>query len=261
MNILEQIVADKRIEVAARKKELPMEAVRLRAEAAERSVHSFRRALEGSSTGIIAEFKRKSPSKGFIQENARVAAVVPGYEAAGAAAVSVLTDTSYFGGTLADLEEARRLVSLPLLRKDFVVDPYQLCEARIAGADAVLLIASALTPEACASLAEYARGLGLEVLLEIHNETEVGHINPFVDVVGVNNRNLGTFVTDIRCSLELAERIPAYCLKISESGLSKPEDVVRLRQAGYRGFLMGENFMKEADPAAALKRFIEALER
>lgn len=136
-----------------------------------------------------------------------------------------------------------------------------MCEARIAGADAVLLIASALTPEACASLAEYARGLGLEVLLEIHNETEVGHINPFVDVVGVNNRNLGTFVTDIRCSLELAERIPAYCLKISESGLSRPEDVVRLRLAGYRGFLMGETFMKEADPAAALKRFIEALER
>lgn len=259
MNILDRIVASKAVEVQRSKQAKSHDDIRGEARAVTRKPYSLKEALSASPTGIIAEFKRRSPSKGDIKAGAGVASVVPGYAAAGAAAVSVLTDSLYFGGSLDDLREARRLVDIPLLRKDFVVDAYQICEARLAGADAILLIAAALSPERTAELAFAAHELQLEVLLEIHNTDELGHIGGNIDVVGVNNRDLKSFVTDTTVSKRLAADISGHHLKISESGISDPGTVKELRGYGYRGFLMGENFMKEADPARALAEFIAAL--
>jgi indole-3-glycerol phosphate synthase len=259
MNILDRIIATKRQEVAAATQNRPFEAIEAEARAVVRPVRSFSEALRSSESGIIAEFKRRSPSKGFFQAEADVRTIVAGYADNGASAISVLTDRDYFAGTLDDLRQAREMTDKPLLRKDFVIDPYQIAEARIAGADAILLIAAALTPESVRELARYAHSLELEVLLEIHNEEELGHIDEQVDVVGINNRNLADFVTDTAVSERLAASIPDRFVKISESGISSPETVRRLRKAGFRGFLMGENFMKTADPAEALREFIQEL--
>lgn len=260
MNILDTILASKRREIACRREQLSFDTLLARAEAMCTPVgRSFRKALSDSDTGIIAEFKRKSPSRGFIKQDAQAAEIASGYLRAGATALSVLTDEPFFGGTLDDLRAIRSVVGLPLLRKDFIVDEYQLCEAKIAGADVVLLIAAALPSSEVSRFARFARGLNLEVLLEIHREEELDCLCDEVDVVGVNNRDLTTFVTDTTRSLRLAERIPSRFVKISESGISAPETVKALRKAGFRGFLMGENFMKEQDPAAALKKFIEEL--
>lgn len=259
--ILDNIIQTKHLEVATAKALRPFEAILAEAQAVTRPVMSFREALERSESGIIAEFKRRSPSKGFIHERAPVADVVPGYSAAGAAACSVLTDTTYFGGSPDDLREARQLVNIPLLRKDFIIGEYQICEARIWGADVILLIAATLTPAEVERLGAFAHSLGLEVLLEIHDVCELAHICPSVDVVGINNRNLATFVTNVQTSFELEGQIPDEYLRISESGISSPDTVKRLREAGFRGFLMGENFMKEPYPAAALRHFIEQLKR
>jgi indole-3-glycerol phosphate synthase len=268
MNILDSILEKKRAEVAAAKKARTFDDIHTAVRSVSRPVVSFSRALVASPTGIIAEFKRRSPSKGFINEHADVESVTAGYAAAGAAAISVLTDSDYFAGSLDDLRTARRVADeaahgagrgVPLLRKDFIVDEYQLCEARLAGADAVLLIAAALGREECARLAAFAASLGLEVLLELHDESESGHICPGVSVVGVNNRNLGSFVTDTAVSERLAESLPAGIVRISESGISSPQTVRSLREKGFRGFLMGENFMKQPDPAAALREFIREL--
>jgi indole-3-glycerol phosphate synthase len=185
--------------------------------------------------------------------------IVPGYVRAGAAALSVLTDANYFGGSLNDLAEARRLANIPILRKDFIIDPYQICEAKLYGADVVLLIASALSMQQTFELAEFAHHLGLETLLEIHHCGELDYARAPVDVIGVNNRNLSSFVTDVQTSLNLATKLPPQKPKISESGISSPETVKTLRQANYTGFLMGENFMKQQDPALALQQFISAL--
>lgn len=260
MNILEQIIATKRREIAAAQAVKSMVRIEAEASALTRQAVSFRKALLASPTGIIAEFKRKSPSKGFIKQEADTAGITAGYKRAGAAAVSVLTDRDYFAGCLDDLISARRKLSIPILRKDFIIDPYQVCEARIAGADVILLIAAALTPADVRSLAGYARSLGLEVLLEIHNEQELGHLCDEVDVAGINNRDLTSFRTDPARSFELGGRIPERFVKISESGLSDPRTVRQLHSAGFRGFLMGENFMKRPDPAMALQDFIEELE-
>lgn len=247
------------MEVATARAAKPFEAILGEAQAVNRPVFSFKDALARSKSGIIAEFKRRSPSKGFIHEGAKVADIVPGYAKAGAAACSVLTDITYFGGSADDLKEARRLVNIPLLRKDFMIDEYQICEARIWGVDVILLIAAALTPTEVERLGTFAHTLGLEVLLEIHDACELAHICPAVDVIGINNRNLATFVTDVQTSFELGRQIPGDYLRISESGISSPDTVRRLGEAGFRGFLMGENFMKEADPAEALHCFIEEL--
>ena len=259
MTILDQIITAKRQEVALAKARKPFDKIWLEAQAVDLPALSFSEALLTSDTGIIAEFKRRSPSKGFIHKGADVAAVVAGYSAGGAAAISVLTDREYFGGSLGDLRTARQVAGIPLLRKDFIIDPYQICEARIAGADVVLLIAAALTPDLTSELARFARSLGLEVLLEIHQGAELGHINEYIDVVGVNNRNLATFDTDIAVSEQLATLIPDGLIKISESGISAPETVGKLRKQGFRGFLMGENFMKTTDPALALAGFLKEL--
>lgn len=257
-NILDKIIANKRLEVERHKKDTPINELEKRLSTITTPA-SFKEAIKNSRTGIIAEFKRRSPSRDWIFKDAKIEDVIPLYSQNGASAISVLTDMNFFGGELADLELAGSLTKTPLLRKDFVVDEYQLYQAKISGASAILLIASALTIDETKQLAKKAKELNLDVLLEIHNEQELHHINDKVDVVGVNNRNLGTFVTDIQISFDLADKIPNDFIKISESGISEPQTVIDLQQAGYKGFLMGENFMKTSNPGKALEDFINQL--
>jgi len=261
-DILSQIVADKRIEVAEAKAKLPIEELRKKAMAAPASTRSMSASLASSRSGIISEFKRKSPSKGWIHEDAKPMEVIPTYEANGASALSILTDEKYFGGCLDFIRNVRPHVDLPILRKDFIIDEYQLLEAREVGADAVLLIAACLSVDECRDLIEKAHALGLEVLLETHSESEMEYARLDADMVGINNRNLGTFVTDIQNSFRLAEALKANAIEkvlVSESGISDPAKVRELQAKGFKGFLMGENFMKEENPGAALRNFIERL--
>ena len=260
-DILETIVANKRKEVARQKQAVNLQTlVALGSDRLERPTFSMRQSLASSATGIIAEFKRKSPSKGWLHPGARVQDVLPFYAEGGASACSILTDGDFFGGSLSDLQQARRLVNIPLLRKDFIVDPYQLYQARVMGADAVLLIAACLSKEECAQLAATAHSLQLEVLLEVHSAEELDHVNADIDMLGVNNRHLGTFDTDVKHSFTLIDQLKGYApLLVSESGISQTETVKQLRAAGFRGFLIGETFMKTAQPGETLRNFIEAL--
>lgn len=258
-DILQEIVATKRAEVDRRKRETDLQALYRQAETPRTTRHSLREALRSSSTGIISEFKRRSPSKGWINRDADVQSVVRAYQQAGATALSVLTDTPYFGGTDDDLRAARQACSLPILRKDFMIDEFQLVESRVLGADAVLLIAAALTREQCRRFAEIAHQLELEVLLEIHDQSELDYYSEYVDVLGVNNRNLGSFHTDVANSFRLIEQMPQEATPISESGISNPDTVKELRAVGFKGFLIGENFMKTEAPGDSLKNFINAL--
>ena len=266
-DILQTIVECKRKEVAQRKSGLPLPALQEKVEnLPERKPLSMKNNLETSPSGIIAEFKRKSPSKGWLHPDAKVEDVLPAYEQNGASACSVLTDAPFFGGSPADLQAARHSVRLPLLRKDFIIDEYQLYEAKLFGADAVLLIASILSEEACSALAKKAHDLGLEVLLEIHRAEELAHLNGAVDMLGVNNRNLGTFHTDVANSVGLASAIRQHLqscelspLLIAESGIRDAASVKQLRDRGYRGFLIGEAFMKTTSPGEALATFTKEL--
>ena len=257
-NILDKIIASKVIEVASRKLSTPISALQ-NAPAFSRKCLSMKQSLLNSESGIISEFKRKSPSLGWIHEDADVVDVTSGYSAAGASGISILTDLEYFGGTPMDLMAARQFITCPVLRKDFVIDEYQLFEAKAMGADVILLIAAALTVVQTLQLARKAHELGLEVLLEVHNAEELGYANDFVDMLGVNNRNLKTFEQSIQTSFDLAALIPDKFVKVSESGISKTETVKELRKVGYKGFLMGENFMKEENPAEALSQFVTGL--
>lgn len=261
-DILETIVANKRKEVERQKQAVSLQMLlAMGGDRLERPTFSMRQALASSVTGIIAEFKRKSPSKGWLHPGAQVQDVVPFYAEGGASACSILTDGNFFGGSLSDLQQARRLVNIPLLRKDFIIDPYQLYQARVMGADAVLLIAACLSKAECADLAATAHSLQLEVLLEVHNETELDHLNDHVDMLGVNNRNLGTFNTDVKHSFKLIDQLKGQApLLVSESGISQTETVKQLRTAGFRGFLIGETFMKTAQPGETLRNFIKALQ-
>ena len=258
-DILQEIVATKRAEIDRRKRETDLQALYRQAETPRTTRHSLREALRSSSTGIISEFKRRSPSKGWINRDADVQSVVRAYQQAGATALSVLTDTPYFGGTDDDLRAARQTCTLPILRKDFTIDEFQLVESRALGADAVLLIAAALTRDQCRRFAEIAHQLELEVLLEIHDQSELDYYSEYVDVLGVNNRNLGSFHTDVANSFRLIEQMPQEATPISESGISNPDTVKELRAIGFKGFLIGENFMKTEAPGDSLKSFINAL--
>lgn len=209
-------------------------------------------------TGIIAEFKRRSPSKGVINDRVDPATVTRAYAAHGASCLSVLTDGHFFGGSVEDLQQAR-VNEIPILRKDFTIDPYQVLEAKAIGADVILLIAACLEPEQVKSLAGLARSLGMEVLLEIHNEAELGHICDETEIVGVNNRDLKTFTVDVERSVALSRQIPAEKITVAESGISKVETILYLKNFGFRGFLIGENFMKEEDPGAAFGNFVQEL--
>jgi indole-3-glycerol phosphate synthase len=284
MDILSEITDHKRIEVELQKQAVSPEQLREQVrdlmENSPAPRRSMKRALASSPAGIIAEFKRRSPSKGWIYETAKADEIPAAYEAAGASAISILTDEKFFGGSLRDIRTARPLVDIPILRKDFIINEYQLLQARIAGADAVLLIAACLTQEECADLTARAHALGLEVLLEIHSPRELAYISKDVDMVGVNNRNLGTFVTDVENSFRIAGQLRQTIadvrnipdaqdssdnprnlpLLVSESGISHPETICRLRTAGFRGFLIGETFMKTPQPGDALKGFIQGIE-
>lgn len=222
---------------------------------------SLSHSVMSSPTGIISEFKRRSPSKGWINCKADVKLITKEYAQAGAAGLSVLTEQNFFGGNVKDLSIARRSApTTPILRKDFIISEYQILESVIFRADAILLIAAALEKNECKRLAEMAHSLGLEVLLEIHSEDELEYATDCIDLIGVNNRNLGSFHTDVENSFRLAERLPKGIPHISESGISGAETIIKLRQAGYNGFLMGESFMKTAEPVGALRTLIEELE-
>lgn len=257
MTILDQIIANKRKEIEASKSFMSIAGLQSSPYFTRKGLSLKKRLLE--SPGIIAEFKRKSPSKGWIHEDADVVGITSGYSDSGAAGISILTDTKYFGGVQQELTAARPHVTCPILRKDFIIDEYQLYEAKSIGADVILLIAAALTPFECRVLASKAKELGLEVLLEIHNRQELDCLCDEIDLVGVNNRNLKTFEVSTGLSFELAPFIPGDFIKISESGLSDASVVKKLQKVGFRGFLMGENFMKEKNPAAALQQFCKEM--
>jgi len=259
MNILDRIVADKRIEVAQRKQIFPLsywEASPL----FERPTNSLAACLLNSSTGIIAEHKRRSPSKQSINNSLSVTDVAQGYQSAGVCGMSVLTDGKYFGGSLEDLNLARAVTKFPLLRKEFIIDEYQLVEAKAHGADVILLIAAVLKPKKIQQLSTSAKKLGLDVLLEVHNLEELEKsIMPTLDMLGVNNRNLKTFEVNLETSRSLAEKIPDEFVKVSESGISDVSSIKDLMTYGYKGFLIGENFMKTNNPGVAAKDFIQQL--
>jgi indole-3-glycerol phosphate synthase len=261
MNILDKIVAAKLIEVAQRKAETPL--VKLTQNPAfKEACFSLRRSLKKKdSTGIIAEHKRKSPSLGWIREGSDVVEVVTGYAQAGAACLSVLTDEPFFGGTMSDLRAARRAVQIPILRKDFMIDEYQIYEAKANGADVILLIAECLSKKEVKNLAECAKNVGLEVLLEMHDAEGLDKICDAVTCVGINNRNLKTFEVSLQTSIDLSKMIPDSFVKVAESGISKPESIELLRGYGFEGFLIGEAFMKTANPSLAIADFISKIKK
>jgi indole-3-glycerol phosphate synthase len=258
-NLLSEICANKRLEVARQKDAMPLAYLKeLIDDAPPRQKRSLRAALLASPPGIIAEFKRRSPSKGDIRPDADVESVVRAYEAAGAAAISCLTDERFFGGGFADFDRARAAITrAPLLRKDFIIDEYQLYQSKVMGADAVLLIAACLAPHDLVRFAAIARELDMETLLEIHDERELSCV-PLAgaDVMGINNRDLRTFNTNLQHTIALARQLPAGTVAISESGLSEPETVATLYLSGLRGFLIGEHFMRQPSPGSALQEFI-----
>ncbi len=259
MNILEQIIETKHAEVLRLRDKVPVPELEKRKLFKRQPLSMTASILSEDKTGIIAEFKRKSPSRGVINDKDTVEEVTTGYFRSGASALSVLTDHDYFGGSAHDLVRARELNPIPLLRKDFVIDEYQLVEARSLGADAILLIAAVLTPARTRELARTAHDLGLQVLLEVHSAEELGHLNEYVDMAGVNNRDLKTFQVDTELSLRLVHEIPDTFVKVSESGISSAIVVKQLRSAGYQGFLIGENFMRAPDPVAAFSDFVKLI--
>lgn len=261
MNILETIAEKKRGEVEARKQELPIEVLK-ELPLYSRHCFSLKANLLKDPTGIIAEFKRKSPSLPDLNLGADVEEVCSGYESAGASGISVLTDEAFFGGTIDDLFRAREIAQLPLLRKDFMIDEYQIHEAKAFGADVILLIAALLTPQQIRDFAATAGTLGLEVLLEVHDEEELSRsLTPEINLVGVNNRDLKTFHVDINTSKKLAEKIPDQYVKVSESGINAVSSIWDLQQHGYKGFLIGASFMKTEQPAKSAAEFISSLQK
>ena len=259
MNILDNIVADKRKEVDLKKSLIPISQLE-QSVLFERNTISLSNKLRNSTSGIIAEHKRRSPSKSTINQNLNVQDVAKGYEDAGACGMSVLTDLKYFGGALDDLLLARASCNLPLLRKEFIIDEYQILEAKAYGADVILLIAAILTRKDIKAYSEFAKSLHLDVLLEVHNEEELHKsIMPSLDMLGVNNRNLKTFEVGLDISKKLSEIIPNEFVKVSESGISNIEAIKELQPYGYQGFLIGENFMKTDNPGKSAKEFINEL--
>ncbi|MFT6996111.1 MAG: indole-3-glycerol phosphate synthase [Maribacter sp.] len=259
MDILAKIIADKYKEVALKKSLIPASQLE-QSVLFDRKGGSLAKALRNSNTGIIAEHKRRSPSKDTINQNTNVGEVAKGYQKAGVCGMSVLTDIKYFGGSLEDLLLARACVSMPLLRKEFIIDEYQLLEAKAYGADVILLIAGVLSRQEIKTLSEFAKALDLEVLLEVHNEEELHKsVMPSLDMLGINNRDLKTFSVSIETSKILSELIPNDFVKVSESGISSIEAIQELKPYGYQGFLIGENFMKTDNPGRSAAEFIKKI--
>lgn len=262
MDILYKIIAHKEIEVAERKGLYPTKLLEKSIYFPSKTVSLRKYLLREDKAGIIAEIKRKSPSKGMINEHVSVERTSISYMQGGASAISVLTDTEFFGGKNDDLSTARKYNFCPILRKDFTIDEYQIVEAKSIGADAILLIAAVLSPKRLKELASFAKSFGLEVLMEVHSKEELTtHLNEHLDVVGVNNRNLKTFEVNIDTSVELVKSIPNQFVKISESGISNPETVIKLMKHGFQGFLIGEYFMSHSRPGAACADFIQKIKK
>jgi indole-3-glycerol phosphate synthase len=259
MNLLEKIISDKKREVSLKKSIIPISQLE-KSLLFSTKTHSLGKMLLESNNGIIAEHKRRSPSKSVINHGLSVQDVVLGYENAGVCGISVLTDGKYFGGSLDDFILARASVNIPLLRKDFTIDAYQIMEAKAHGADVVLLIAAVLSRHEIKELSELSHRLGMEVLCEVHNEEELEKaIMPGIDFIGVNNRNLKTFEVNIENSIKLSDKIPKEFLKVSESGLDNAAAIKELRNYGFQGFLMGEHFMKTENPGNSAQKFIHIL--
>jgi indole-3-glycerol phosphate synthase len=258
MNILEQIILSKRKEVEQRKAERPLHLLESSSFFNRETLSLKQSILDPQKTGIIAEFKRRSPSKGVINDQADVSEVTSSYTLGGASGLSVLTDLEFFGGSEADLQQAR-LNKIPILRKDFIIDEYQVVEARAMGADVILLIASCLSPSEVLKLASFAHNLQMEVLLELHEEEEIEHMNEYTTLVGINNRSLKTFSVDMEKSISMSEKIGKAAVRVAESGISEPEDIIRFRKYGFDGFLIGERFMREENPGLAFSEFVNRL--
>jgi len=259
MNILETIIARKKEEVDTAKKNVSLKQLEYYRHYNANVPSLTESILKPGANGIIAEFKRKSPSKGDINAAAKVENIIPGYENAGVAGISILTDSDFFGGKKDDLTKGRDLCSLPIIRKEFIIDPYQIYEARAIGASAILLIGAILNKQQTLELASLANSLDMEVLFEIHNEKELDLLNNYINMVGINNRNLKTFDVDLEQSIRLANQLPDNMLPIAESGIASIDDYLYLRQAGFKGFLMGEYFMKTKDPAIACSNLCEKI--
>lgn len=258
-DILEEIIEYKRIEVAHQKEMFDIQLLEQNCLGYQRKRISMSGAIKNSPTGIIAEFKRRSPSKGWINKEADICGVTKEYEKNKAAALSILTDEKYFGGKMEDIKRVRESINIPILRKEFIIDEYQLLQAKLIGADAVLLIAAALKKDEFTRLSKMAHELDLEVLLEIHSEKEIEYIDDSIEMVGVNNRNLGTFVTDVANSISLIDKLPKGKVLVSESGISSPSTIRELKDKGFSGFLIGECFMKTKNPGKSLAELIDRI--
>jgi indole-3-glycerol phosphate synthase len=262
MDILHHIIAKKKVEVASKKQYMDNDFFHFLSDDMERTCYSLKeRFVAAKTTGIIAEFKRKSPTKGWIHEGIHISDLIPAYQQYGAMAISILTDLEFFGGETEELKIARLETNIPLLRKDFIIDEFQLYEAKAYGADVILLIAACLTKEEVKQFAATAKNLGMEVLLEIHDLAELDHICTDIDFVGINNRDLKTFEVNIDTSLTLITKIPKDIIAVSESGITDVDTIVMLKEAGFKGFLIGENFMKEKNPAKAFQSFQALLKK
>ena len=261
MTILDKIIAFKKKEIAKIKAEVPVKKLVESPNFSRQPLSLKKSLLALGSTGIIAEYKRQSPSKGIINDKATIAEVTNGYLDANVAAQSILTDTSFFGGTMADLMEARVInQQIPILRKDFIVDGFQIVEAKAIGADVILLIAACLTATELKNYGNLATDLGMEVLYEVHSQEDLDKIKHLENkIIGINNRNLKTFDVDLEHSIKLSGQIPDSCVKVSESGISDPRIITGLKEYGFQGFLIGENFMKEENPGAACQAFINQI--
>ena len=257
MSILREIVLNKRKEIDFLKKNRPISKIE-KSQYFNREVISLKKSLIEKS-GIISEFKRKSPSKPNINLDAEVITITRGYELSNSSGISILTDSKYFGGSNEDITSVRSEINIPILRKDFILDEYQIIESKSLGADVILLIAASLSKEDVKNLSRFAKTFDLQVILEIHSEDELSYLCDSIDVVGVNNRNLKNFETDINNSINIAGMIPSSFLKISESGISTSKEILRLKEYGFDGFLIGENFMKKEDPVFACNDFIKKL--
>ncbi len=260
MNILDEIVEYKKTEIKNARSKVP-EAKLIASPYFSLDVPSLKKSLlNHPEFPVIAEFKRRSPSKGDINKNALVKEIVPEYEKAAVSGISILTDHHFFGGHHSDLSEARDLVDLPLLRKEFIIDPYQVMEAKAIGASAILLIAAILNKTQARNLARLAKSIGLEVLMELHDEKEAELLNEHIDMAGINNRNLKTFEVNLEHAANLASLLPPEMLPVAESGIASIQDLLFLKKAGFKGFLMGGHFMKQANPGEACRKFMQDLQ-
>lgn len=259
MTILEKIIMQKRRELVITQEAKPMKELIKSRLFGRKSLSLTEAVINEGKTGIIAEFKRKSPSRGIINGQAILEEVTTGYFRSGASGLSILTDLEFFGGTNEDLTRARELNPIPILRKEFILDEYQVVETKAIGADAILLIAAVLDINQTKNLARFAQSLDLQVLLEVHQPAELDHLNEYVSMVGVNNRDLSTFAVDTEISVQMAHEIPQDFVKISESGITSPLTIKKLKGCGYQGFLIGENFMRSPEPAVAFSNFVKTL--